>query len=145
MNSRNTGIAICLGLFAVILGTAQTPKPTNRVDTAPLMDSIEGPALYKAYCATCHGTDGKGFGPMAAWLKIKTPDLTRISMANNGTFPLTRVRRIISGEENVVSGHGTREMPVWGPIFSQVSADQDWGQMRIYNLAAYIGKMQAKQ
>ncbi len=26
--------------------------------------------------------------------------------------------------------HGDREMPIWGPIFHQVEADQDWGRSK---------------
>ncbi len=113
-------------------------------DTSPLVQSMDGATLYKAYCATCHGIDGKGVGPMTEWLKIKSPDLTRLSIREGGMFPLARVQRIISGEENVTAGHGTREMPVWGPVFSQVDRDQDLGRMRIYNLARYLEKIQEK-
>jgi mono/diheme cytochrome c family protein len=109
---------------------------------ALLIDSIEGAVLYKAYCATCHGTDGKGNGPMSEWLKTKTPDLTHISIRAGSKFPLARVQQIISGQANLTAGHGTREMPVWGPIFSQVTVDQDLGHMRIYNLAKFIENMQ---
>ena len=35
-------------------------------------------------------------------------------------------------------------MPVWGPIFSQIAWDQDLGQIRVYNLAKYLEKIQAK-
>jgi len=35
-------------------------------------------------------------------------------------------------------------MPVWGPIFSQIVWDQDLGQIRVYNLAKYLEKMQGK-
>ena len=52
-------------------------------------------------------------------------------------FPLAKVRRIISGEESLPGGHGTRQMPIWGPIFSQVAWDQDLGRVRIDNLARY--------
>ncbi len=130
---------ICAAFFACVICSAQKPDPTR------LIDSMEGPALYKAYCATCHGTDGKGIGPMTEWLKVKTPDLTRISAREGSKFPLARVQKIISGEENIIAGHGTREMPVWGPIFSQVSRDQDLGRMRVYNLAKFIEKMQGER
>src|ERR1700681_412485 len=79
-----------------------------------LITSIQGPALYKAYCATCHGTDAKGGGPMAKSLKVAPADLTRIAARNAGVFPLARISRIISGEEQLPSGHGTSQMPVWG-------------------------------
>ncbi len=79
---------------------------------------------------------------MSEWLKTKTPDLTRISIREGSTFPLTRVQQIISGQANMTAGHGPRAMPVWGPIFSQVAVDQDLGHMRIYNLAKFIENMQ---
>jgi len=109
-----------------------------------LINSIRGENLYKAYCASCHGIDAKGNGPMAAWLKVPPTDLTRIAARNGGKFPLERVDRIISGEEALPSGHGTRAMPVWGPVFSQVTRDQDLGRVRIDNLARYLRDLQVE-
>lgn len=109
-----------------------------------LINSIRGDNLYKAYCASCHGIDAKGNGPMAAWLKVPPTDLTRIAARNGGRFPLERVDRIISGEESLPSGHGTQAMPVWGPIFSQVTRDQDLGRVRIDNLARYLRDLQTQ-
>ena len=56
---------------------------------------------------------------MAKLLKSVLAGLTRISACNSGSFPLTRVRRVISGEQALGAGHGTREMPIWGRIFSR--------------------------
>ena len=81
---------------------------------------------------------------MAKSLKTAPPDLTRIAARNAGSFPLARVRRVISGAEVLGAGHGTRQMPVWGPIFSQVEADRDLGGVRIDNLARYLESLQAK-
>lgn len=143
---------ICVAAAAsvvVLLGSAAARKNPVELpevnDTTHLIESVDGAALYKAYCATCHGIDGKGVGPMTEWLKIQSPDLTRMSIREGGTFPLARVQRIIAGEENVTAGHGTREMPVWGPVFSQIAWDQDLGRIRIYNLARYLEKIQEKQ
>ena len=72
------------------------------------------------------------------------PDLTRIAARNGGTFPLERVDRIIAGEEALPSGHGTRAMPLWGPVFSQVTRDQDLGRVRIDNLARYLRDIQRR-
>jgi hypothetical protein len=81
---------------------------------------------------------------MAKALKTAPSDLTRITARNNGMFPLAKVRRIISGEDSLGAGHGTKEMPVWGPIFSQVSWDLDLGRVRIDNLARYLETLQGK-
>jgi mono/diheme cytochrome c family protein len=115
------------------------------VQTPRLPASIDGAVLFRAYCASCHGLDGKGVGPMTEWLKIVSPDLTRIGMREGGAFPLTRIQRVISGEASLAAGHGSREMPVWGPVFSEISNDQDLGKMRIYNLAKFIESIQARK
>ena len=81
---------------------------------------------------------------MAKSLKVAPPDLTRVAARNSGKFPLPRIQRIISGEEPGTAGHGTRAMPVWGPIFSQFAWDQDLGKIRVYNLAKRIEEMQVK-
>jgi mono/diheme cytochrome c family protein len=107
-----------------------------------LIDSIQGKDLFKAYCASCHGLDAKGKGPMASALKMPPADLTRISIRNGGVFPLMRVRKIIAGEELPAAGHGSSAMPVWGPIFSQVTRDVDLGRVRIDNLTRYLRDIQ---
>lgn len=77
-------------------------------------------ADYLAYCASCHGIDGMGNGPLAATLKIPPADLTVISKKSDGRFPYTMLRKTIEGRElGLARAHGPREMPVWGPIFSQ--------------------------
>lgn len=81
---------------------------------------------------------------MAQALRTPPADLTLISMRYGGDFPLARVSQIISGEVQLPSGHGTRAMPVWGPIFSQVERDRDLGRVRIDNLARYLRDLQTK-
>lgn len=139
-------------IFAVVVagtlvgfGIAQQPKSDQlSPETVRLIESVDGPALYKAYCAVCHGADARGGGPMAVSLKVPPSDLTRIAARHGGVFPQASVERIISGEEPLPGGHGTRAMPVWGPIFSQIAWDQDLGRLRLHNLAVYIGHLQAR-
>jgi mono/diheme cytochrome c family protein len=139
------GIAAAV-LYAVVL-VSWTPSGAqprnNRPEEIRLIDSIRGPALYDAYCAVCHGKDGKGKGPMTSSLKVVPPDLTRIRTRSRGIFPARRLEKIISGEEQL-QGHGIREMPIWGPIFSQIAWDQDLGRVRIDNLVRYLEQIQAK-
>ncbi|MCB1916946.1 MAG: hypothetical protein KDG52_14670 [Rhodocyclaceae bacterium] len=72
-----------------------------------------GPAEFEGRCAVCHGLQGRGDGPFAALLLRPPADLTRLAIANGGSFPAQRVRRTIDGREAVAS-HGPREMPIWG-------------------------------
>ena len=140
------GIALLFGVFCSIGAgqNKQSKKQADDPDTVRLIDSIQGPNLYKAYCAVCHGPNAKGDGPMAMFLKTPPSDLTRISARNGGMFPLEKIRRIISGEDSLPGGHGTRQMPIWGPIFSQIAWDQDLGRVRVDNLARYLESLQGK-
>ena len=141
---RTVAVGLIVWGFMLICGWSRAQPQAPHQETARLIDSIQGPALYATYCAVCHGTEGKGDGPMAKALKVTPPDLTRLAARNGGKFPVSRVQKIIASKEPVPAGHGTREMPVWGPIFSQIAWDQDLGQIRVYNLAQYLEKMQAK-
>lgn len=75
-----------------------------------------GQQEYQAYCATCHGIQGKGDGPMSTILTVVPADLTQIRKKNNGEFPFWRVYKIIDGRD-MVRGHGARGMPVRGAYF----------------------------
>jgi mono/diheme cytochrome c family protein len=135
--------AIPLSLLAVLFlrrqGYSQTERTKN--EATRLIHSVEGPDLFKAYCASCHGVKARGNGPAAAGLKVKVPDLTGIGKRNGGKFPADRMREIIAGEDRIAA-HGSQAMPVWGPIFHQVEADQDWGQVRLENLTKYLASIQ---
>lgn len=109
-----------------------------------LIRSVEGPDLFRGYCASCHGKDGKGNGPAATTLKATVPDLTIITVNNDGNFPVARIKRIIMGE-GMIASHGSREMPVWGPIFHQVEEDVDRGNVRVENLVTYLESIQTSR
>jgi hypothetical protein len=80
---------------------------------------------------------------MAAALKSKVPDLTLLARNNKGQFPTAQLRKVIVGTEGSAS-HGSREMPVWGPIFHQIEEDQDFGNVRVENLVKYLQSIQQK-
>jgi mono/diheme cytochrome c family protein len=141
------GVGMGAGLATILFGVAPVwaQADSKRPAEVKLIVSIQGKDLFKAYCASCHGLDAKGKGPMAASLKVPPSDLTRISIRNHGVFPIARVQKIIAGEELPRSGHGSTEMPVWGPIFSRVTTDVDLGLVRIDNLAHYLRDIQEMQ
>ena len=82
---------------------------------AQAQDVSAGADLFRKYCATCHGTEASGQGPMAGVLIIKPADLTALSRENGGEFPVARVVARIDGREPLVS-HGS-PMPVYGDFF----------------------------
>jgi len=119
---------------------AKTQKETQ---LERLIPSLKGPELFHAYCASCHGPDAKGDGPVASALNSKVPDLTTIAKRNGGVFPDAKVRSIIAGDE-ALAAHGSREMPIWGPIFHQIERDRDYGHVRMQNLVEYLQSIQQK-
>ena len=144
MNSTITRIlALSVGAGVCIAGFSEA-QHGKEPETKPFIRTVEGPALYKAYCAVCHGANGKGGGPMAGALKVRPANLTHIAERNRGVFPADRVEKIISGDTEIPKGHGTREMPVWGPVFSQIEWDRDLSPVRLRNLAEYIRELQEK-
>lgn len=78
--------------------------------------SVSGSYLYKTYCATCHGKEAKGDGPLASSLRFAPSDLTLIAKRNGGAFPSEQVYRIVDGRKPV-KGHGGPDMPIWGDAF----------------------------
>ena len=108
----------------------------------PVTFSLTGSEMYKTWCASCHGTDGKGNGPAAADLKTHPSDLTLLAKKNAGKFPIERVRSYIEGAA-IAPAHGSREMPVWGTFFRQIGDDKA-ATYRIVTLATYVETLQAK-
>jgi hypothetical protein len=67
-----------------------------------------GKSEYQPSCATWHGKDGKGNGPVGAELKVPPPDLTVLAKKNNGVFPFNSVYELIDGAENGDSSRHAR-------------------------------------
>ena len=80
---------------------------------AVTLDDYSGEELFDRFCASCHGSEAHGDGPVAASLNVSVPDLTMIA-ARYGEFPSMLVRDVIDGRGIDKRAHGTRTMPVWG-------------------------------
>ena len=108
---------------------------------------------YEGACASCHGLTGKGNGPVAMQMSIRTPDLTGLAKANNGVFPFDRVFQVIDGRQEV-KAHGPRDMPVWGRAFNRQSSaffenypphdSESAARSRILALTEYLYRIQGK-
>ncbi|HEY3517335.1 MAG TPA: cytochrome c, partial [Gammaproteobacteria bacterium] len=83
---------------------------------AVTLDDYSGPELFDRFCASCHGSEARGDGPVAASLNVAVPDLTTIA-ARYGEFPSMLIRDTIDGRGIDKRAHGTRTMPVWGYEF----------------------------
>lgn len=128
---RVTGLAIGVAAVLVCAGAARGAGP----------DPAEGRKLYEQHCELCHGTNGKGDGPLADDLKVRPADLTEITRRRGGNFPEAEVKEIIDGRRKV-RGHGGGEMPVWGRVFSRGTLGEVETDAKLDALVAYLRTIQ---
>ncbi len=132
--------------FALSMSVAVQPAAAQRsVQPPAVISAVSGADLFRFYCATCHGVDGKGDGPVVPSLRQPPPDLTKIAARHRGHFPSEELRRFVAGTDQPAPAHGSREMPVWGPIFRSLEPHDRLTQVRIENLVAYIETLQKPQ
>ena len=130
-------VILLVAAFCVLL-SAQS-KRVAKVSVSPTSPD-SGKEMFAHYCASCHGPGGKGDGPAAPAFKKAPRDLTRLAHDNGGTYPSAHVAAVLSMEQCCV--HGSKVMPVWGPILSSVSQDQAEVRQRISNLVKYVETLQ---
>jgi mono/diheme cytochrome c family protein len=138
VRSFSWGVA---GSVALSLVCASAGAQTVRQGTAPRIQSIEGVDTFRAYCVVCHGEQAKGNGPAASALKKAPADLTTIAKRHGGKFSASDVEGVINGTQ-VMASHGSREMPIWGPVFQATSADPTFAKLRVSNLIDYLKSIQ---
>jgi mono/diheme cytochrome c family protein len=151
-------IAALAVLFVVAIGNTVSAQVTVPPGPGPGHEVVQhktsgavttGGLQFRKYCAACHGMDGTGDGPVAATLKKKPANLTLLAKNNGGTFPYEHVFNVISGKE-VIAGHGTREMPIWGIIFQRSNKPgapfhtEAQVKEKINTIIAYIESIQEK-
>lgn len=120
-------------------------QTTSQKNPPLVMSSMYGRDLFTFYCASCHGRDGKGSGPVVPALKTPPPDLTTMTRRNSGTFPRARVDSFVTGDGGrLTPAHGSKEMPVWGPIFQGLDPHDTMNKIRISNIVAHIESIQSK-
>jgi mono/diheme cytochrome c family protein len=133
-----------LVLSASAMMVAQQPAPKKTIDRVPIAPTsmASGEEMYMAYCAACHGKEGRGDGPAASEFKTAPSNLTLLSAKNNGKFPELDVASVLQwGPKTTTKAHGSKDMPVWGTLFSSLG-DQAQTKHRIYNLTKYVESLQ---
>lgn len=141
-----------LAMALVVAASGTASAADKKVSSDP------GKREYLNSCAACHGASGKlvaGEGAGVEFLKTTPADLTTLTKKNGGVFPFERVYAIIDGRQ-AVSGHGGRDMPIWGDRYSRetvkaaeyyvdVPYDMEmYTRARILALIDYIHRLQAK-
>ena len=142
-SGRNHPIVIVAVIALVTMTWAQdsTKREIKHVPIQPT-SAASGQQMYRAYCAVCHGIDGKGKGPAAEALRVAPADLTALAEKNSGKYPALKVSAVLRGESGVPA-HGSKEMPIWGKLFWSMSGGHESEvQQRIANLNKHIESLQ---
>jgi len=128
-------------LFAISIAGAQGVPAVD--DTLPSNYVPSGKVMFKQYCASCHGIDGKGQGPLASMMKVPPANLTTLAKRHGGKFPYDYVSDVLRYGPGPSILHGSSDMPTWGPIFQYIDKNDERAvQQRIKNLCDYLASLQ---
>ena len=147
MRQANIKMSLAAAALSVLSSAAlaQTPADAQRVPRD------FGKNEFQSSCASCHGTSGKGNGPLVPLLRKTPPDLTLLAKNNQGVFPMNRLYEVIDGQN--VPAHGSRDMPVWGRAYRIMDAEYYFDteydanalvRARVLSLLEYINRIQAR-
>ena len=99
----------------VLAGLTALAIPSN-IQAQAKTSATNGKQMYDSYCASCHGKDGKGYGPAASALSSRPTNLTTLAKTHGGKYPAAEVANVLK------SGvHGSQDMPTWGPVFGSMN------------------------
>lgn len=75
-----------------------------------------GEIVFLQSCATCHGPEARGDGPMSEMLTVPVADLTQIAARNNGVFDRVTTIYIVDGRAGLAAHGGP--MPMFGGLLT---------------------------
>ena len=99
-------------------------------------DVSDGHRYFLRYCASCHGLDGLGDGPVAKSLSTPTTNLRKLGDKYGVPLPAHRIADLIDGRDTP-RAHGTHDMPVWGERLYELGQ----GERGEYGIGEVIGKI----
>jgi mono/diheme cytochrome c family protein len=126
MNLRIFGSMIVLGAMLFVA------LPAMCADN----DVSDGHRYFVQYCASCHGPDGAGGGPVAKSLLLQPANLRKLGDKYGMPLPTHRIAELIDGRDTI-RAHGTHDMPVWGERLYEVGQG-DKGEVGIGDVIAKI-------
>lgn len=148
-------------LFGALIGASVVPQASAQTSARPTpvpAPAARPPAMrdfgkveYESRCASCHGINGKGSGPVGELLRKSPPDLTQLAKRNGGVFPMVRLYDSITGD--TITAHGSRDMPVWGRVYREDAATyfmelpydpEAYTRAQVLMLLEYIHRLQQK-
>ncbi len=137
-------VVLMLAVWAMAQQSAPTQEKVIKHVPVKQTSPTSGQEMYTNYCAVCHGANGTGGGPAASALKSTPTNLTDLSAKNGGKYPSMHVSSVLRGDAETPA-HGSKEMPVWGPLFRNLSQGHDSEvQQRIANINTYLESIQKK-
>jgi mono/diheme cytochrome c family protein len=132
-------------IISAAVGLVYASQSDSKTIVIGNQPASNGKQMYMSYCASCHGVDGRGSGPLASSLQIPPADLTQLSKNNHGKYPSTRVISVLQSGAST-PGHGTAAMPVWGSVFARMDGGERslTKALRMSNLSGYLETIQAR-
>ena len=137
------GVLMFVPLFLFVGNPAFAQDNQVKKQSVEQKAPLSGEHMFMAYCASCHGKDAKGNGPVASALKFAPADLTTLAKRHDGKFPDVYVQNVLRNGVKTPA-HGDAEMPVWGPLFRSMDSDPMFMHVRISSLMIYLKSLQVK-
>lgn len=112
---------------------------------APDAPTTRGKFIYAQECSQCHGLNGEGAGPASLGLGVAAPDLIGLAARNGGAFPLSYVRRYVTGR--LGNDDPTAPMPNFATdglqhVYPNGGADGEVLEADFDDLMAYLAAIQ---
>lgn len=125
-------------------GQSSVSTDPTKIDQLPPAYVPTGRQMYRDYCAACHGSNGKGRGPVEPSLSKRAPNLTTLAKRHGGIFPRDYVTTVLQFGPGF-SAHGSPDMPVWGPIFRYLENHNEAAvRHRIKNVCDFLESIQER-
>jgi mono/diheme cytochrome c family protein len=146
--ARSRALACAWLAWLALASGCRSPAQSDAPAAPPVDATLAelGEPYFRGLCASCHGAAGAGDGPAAAALRTPPADLTRIAARRGGSFPDAEIAQFVDGRF-AMPAHGSREMPVWGEVFTrEIAADSETGESvargKVVVLVEYLKSIQ---